>query len=239
MTNDGNNTLVYDAESRLLSATNGGASGTYTYDGNSLRVKKISGSTTTVYLFIGAKVIAEYVNGAVPTAPTCEYIYSGGALLAKIDSSGTKYYHQDHLSNRLVTDASGSTVAQLGHYPFGESWYNASNDKLLFTSYERDAETGLDYAFARYYSSRLGRFLSTDPLGGFIGDLQSHNAYAYAHNNPANRTDPSGMTDCPQDKTCWDLWNLLGGGNFWDGRPYVGIGGGGAGGLAINSAYWT
>jgi RHS repeat-associated protein len=48
-----------------------------------------------------------------------------------------------------------------------------------FTSYERDTETGLDYAFARYYSSRLGRFLFTDPLGGSIGDLQSHNAYAY------------------------------------------------------------
>jgi hypothetical protein len=29
----------------------------------------------------------------------------------------------------------------------------------------------------RYYSSRLGRFLSTDALGGSVGSLQSHNAY--------------------------------------------------------------
>jgi RHS repeat-associated protein len=31
-----------------------------------------------------------------------------------------------------------------------------------FTGYEYDSETGLNYAFTRYYSPRLGRFLSTD-----------------------------------------------------------------------------
>jgi len=72
-----------------------------------------------------------------------------------------------------------------------------------FTGYERDPETaymndqGLDYAFARYYSSRLGRFLATDPLGGSVGDLQSHNAYAYTINNPLNAIDSSGADSCP------------------------------------------
>ena len=28
-----------------------------------------------------------------------------------------------------------------------------------------DSETGLDYAFARYYSSRLARFMPAGPLG--------------------------------------------------------------------------
>ena len=65
-----------------------------------------------------------------------------------------------------------------------------------FTGYERDSETGLDYAFARYYSSRLARFMSTDPLGGPIGNLQSHNAYAYTANNPLNLIDPSGDWIC-------------------------------------------
>src|SRR5262249_28853334 len=62
-----------------------------------------------------------------------------------------------------------------------------------FTGYEYDSETGLDYAFARYYSARLGRFLSTDPIGGAISDLQSHNAYAYPFSNPVNCTDPAGI----------------------------------------------
>jgi RHS repeat-associated protein len=193
MTADGNNTLVYDAENRLLSATNGGASGSYTYDGNNLRVKKVSGGTTTVYIFSGTKVIAEYDNGAVPTSPTREYIYSGAALLAKIDSSGSTYYHPDQLSNRLTTDSSGNVLAQMGHYPFGDSWYNTSSEKWLFTSYERDSESGNDYAMARSYVNRLGRFSSPDPLGGSSADPQSLNRYAYTLNDPGNLIDPLGL----------------------------------------------
>src|SRR5205085_1991899 len=161
-----------DGENRLTSSANSSTWGTYTYDGNGLRVKRTSGSTTTVYIFSGKKVIAEYDNGAAPASPSREYIYSGASLLAKIDSSATKYYHQDQLSNRLVTDSSGNTAAQLGHFPFGESWYNASNDKLLFTSYERDSESGNDFALARYYVSRLGRFNSPDLFSGDRHDPQ-------------------------------------------------------------------
>jgi RHS repeat-associated protein len=193
MTNDANNTLVYDAENRVLSATNGGASGTYTYDGKSLRVKKASGSTTTVYIFSGSKVIAEYDNGASVGSPSREYIYSGSSILAKIDSSGTRYYHQDQLSNRVVTDSNGNILEQLGHYPFGESWYNASNDKLLFTSYERDSESGNDYAMARYGVNRLARFSSPDPLAGSTSSPQSLNHYSYGLNDPVNLADPTGM----------------------------------------------
>jgi RHS repeat-associated protein len=169
MTNDGSNTLAYDGENRTTSATNGSSAGAYTYDGKGLRVKKCvpnctSPTTTTIYVFSGRKVIAEYDNGALPASPSREYIYAGGRFVAKIESAGTNYYHQDHLSNRLVTDVSGNTVAQRGHYPFGESWYESgTTTKLKFTSYERDAESGNDYALARYYINRLGRFASPDP----------------------------------------------------------------------------
>ena len=198
MTNDGLNTIAYDAENRAVSSSGSLGSGSYTYDGKGLRIKKISGSTTTIYIFSGPKVIAEYDNGAAVTAPSREYIYSGGALLAKIDSTGTKYYHQDRLSNRLVTDSNGNTVAQLGHYPFGESWYNATNDKLSFTSYERDSESGNDYSMARFDVSRIGRFLTPDPIAGNTADPQTLNRYSYTHNDPINLTDPSGMFIAPQ-----------------------------------------
>ena len=155
-------------------------------------MEKVAGSTTTVYIFSGAKVIAEYANGAAPSSPTREYIYAGGALLARIDSSGTNYYHQDHLSNRMVTNSSGGVVAEMGHFPFGESWYNATNDKLYFTTYEYDAESGNHYAMARYHVSRLGRLSSPDPLAGSTADPQSLNRYSYSINDPANVTDPSG-----------------------------------------------
>ena len=65
-----------------------------------LRIKKaVVVGSTTVYIFSGCKVVAEYDNGALPASPSREYIYGAGpeasGLLAKIDSSGTKYYHQD------------------------------------------------------------------------------------------------------------------------------------------------
>jgi RHS repeat-associated protein len=197
MTNDGQNTLVYDAENRTVSATvTGSSSGTYTYDGKGLRVQRVSvvsgTTTTTVYVFSNSKVIAEYDNGALPSAPTREYVYAGGKLLTKIDTTGTKYYHQDHVSNRLVTDSSGNTVTQMGHFPFGESWYNSTQNKLVFTSYERDAESGNDYAKARYYISRLARFSSPDPVAGDPSNPQSWNRYSYVLNDPINLNDPEG-----------------------------------------------
>jgi RHS repeat-associated protein len=187
-------TYTYDAENRTVNYL----SAAYTYDGNGLRVKKVSGSTTTVYVFSGSKVIAEYDNGAAVGSPSREYVYSGAALLAKIDSSGTKYYHQDHLSNRLVTDSGGNTITQMGHFPFGEQWYNTTSDKLMFTSYERDSESGNDYAMARYYINRLGRFSSADPLLGAIAIPQSLNRYAYALNEPINLVDPLGLDSWPR-----------------------------------------
>jgi RHS repeat-associated protein len=81
-----------------------------------------------------------------------------------------------------------------------------------FTGKERDAETGLDFFLARYYSSAQGRFTSRDEwaggivdpfTGGQVGkpgplpyaditDPQTLNKYAYVRNNPLRYTDPDG-----------------------------------------------
>src|SRR5208282_2716858 len=171
-------------------------SGSYVYDGNGRRVKKTVSSATTVYIFSGSKVIAEYASGASPSSPTKEYIYSGGALLATVTSSSATYHHSDHLSVRMSTNTSGTDIADQGHFPFGESWYMGSGGtKWQFTTYERDAESGNDYAQARYNVNRLGRFSSPDPIPGSIADPQSLNRYSYVRNMPVMAIDPTGM--CP------------------------------------------
>jgi RHS repeat-associated protein len=203
MTNDGQNTLTYDGENHLLTSSGSLGSGTYTYDGNGQRVKKVSSSTTTVYSFSGSRVIAEYVNGAAPASPTREYIYSGSALLAKIEGTATQYYQQDHLSTRLMTDSTGTKIGEQGHFPYGETWYlNNTTTKWEFTSYERDAESGNDYAMARYHVNRLGRFSSPDLLSGSTGDPQSLNKFTYVRNDPANGVDPSGTVSCWWPDSC-------------------------------------
>ena len=146
----------------------------------------------------------EYENGAAPTAPTREYLYAGGLKVATVTGSTPMYHLRDHLSVRVNTDSSGMLIGEQGHYPFGDNWYlnNSTTTKEMFTTYERrprnrrtgSAGTGNDYAMARYYPNRLGRFSSTDPLSGNINNPQSLNHYAYSLNDPINLMDPTGMT---------------------------------------------
>jgi RHS repeat-associated protein len=76
-------------------------------------------------------------------------------------------------------------------------WYDdMTSIKTKFTTYERDAESTNDYAMARYYINRLGRFASPDPLSGSISNPQSLNRYTYVQNDPSNAVDPSGKRGC-------------------------------------------
>lgn len=215
MTEDGSsNTYVYDAENRMVSFTSGSTTHNYYYDGNNQRVKKDS----TVYIYSVNKVIAEYPSGGAASTPNTEYMYSGSGLLQTIVGSTVTYHHPDHLSNRVDTNSSGTSIRTFGHLPFGDVWYEpAGTDKWKFTSYERDSESGLDYAINRYHSSQIGRFASPDLLAGNIGNPQSLNRYAYSLNDPVNLSDPLGLDpgDFTLSRTVW--------------APYFpeGIGGGG------------
>ena len=81
--------------------------------------------------------------GAAPTAPTREYLYAGGLKVATVTGSTPMYHLRDHLSVRVNTDSSGMLIGEQGHYPFGDIWYPLNTTtKEMFTTYERDPETG-------------------------------------------------------------------------------------------------
>jgi len=187
---------VYNAENHYVKL---GTTLVNTYDGAGLRVEKVTSGTTTVYVFAGAQLIAEYSPTAQPSAPTKEYIYLGPHLLASLDSGGNPTYrHADHLSARLFADGSGNVIGTSGHLPFGEPWYATGTvDKWKFTSYERDTDTGLDYAQMRFDSDRLARFTVPDPYSGSTSasNPQSWNRYDYVGGDPVSSVDPSGLCD--------------------------------------------
>lgn len=74
----------------------------------------------------------------------------------------------------------------------------------LFTGKEADQENLLYYFGARYYDQELGRFVSIDPFGqrlaelndeklkAFLADPQRLNSYGYASNNPIVNKDVDG-----------------------------------------------
>ncbi|MHB8527434.1 MAG: RHS repeat domain-containing protein [Candidatus Acidiferrales bacterium] len=185
-------TYGYDADNQMVSVS-GGAAASYAYDANGIRVEKSANGATTVFIYTGSEDIAEYDNGAAPSSPSREFIYGNGELLAQVSGGATTYYQKDHLSVRMVTDASGNVLGQEGHFPFGEAWYSANgNSEWVFTSYQHNQETGLEYAMARYYDPRTATFCSADPVEGDPADPASWNRYVYVRDNPVNLTDPSG-----------------------------------------------
>ncbi len=106
--------------------------------------------------------------------------------------------------NLAGTDRLGSAESGYGYYPYGEEYTPPSGDGDDFATYYHDADTGLDYARNRYYSSILGRFLSADPTNGGVdlADPGSFNKYVYVGGDPVNRNDPTGLFD--GDTQCLD-----------------------------------
>lgn len=115
------------------------------------------------------------------------YLTDGlGSITELTDSTGqvVQSYLYDSFGNLKVFDDTGSLIP---------------NSSLLsphtYTGREYDPESGLYYYRRRYYDPNIGRFLSEDPLGGFINTPQSFNPYLYGSNNPLVFTDPFGLGD--------------------------------------------
>jgi RHS repeat-associated protein len=110
------------------------------------------------------------------------------------------------LQENVYNAAGGSRTAANG--------YVADGVRQQFTGHERDSETDLDFAEARYFSSKQGRFTSPDPLleSAELFQPQSWNRYSYVLNNPLLYIDPTWLIcvkNNENDKYYWindDAW---------------------------------
>jgi len=188
MTQEGSYGYSWNSENRL-SSTQGV---NYTYDGAGLRVQK---STGRLYWRAGGVTSLDETDASGNVLD--EYVYFAGLRVARMDSSNnTYYYFSDQIgSTRVVTRSDGTVCYDADFQPLGYevTATNSCPPEYKFATYERDGESGLDYAVFRHYNSRLGRFMSPDPLGGDAASPQSLNRYAYVGNNPLNAVDPSGL----------------------------------------------
>lgn len=181
--------FTYDGESRQISAVINGQTSTYAYDGEGRRVK------------------------AVTSAGTSRFVYDAFGQLAveygPVATGETQYITTDHLgSTRLISTGTSAPVTfkDSDYMPFGQelssgiggaargATFDGLGNRLKFTGKERDAETGLDYFGARYFSGAQGRFTSPDaPFADQRPeDPQSWNLYSYVRNNPLRYIDDDG-----------------------------------------------
>jgi RHS repeat-associated protein len=193
--------------------------GTYFYDGEGKRVKKVTSTETTVFVYSAGKLVEEYSTQLV-TEP------------------GINYTTTDHLGTpRVITDRHGNVKSRRDFLPFGEDIfanvggrtsslnYGATADEVRqkFTGYQKDTETSLDFAEARMYENRFGRFTAVDPLlaSGKSANPQTFNRYVYVGNNPIIVTDPLGLDwfkKFNKEKNLWEYNER--GGEGWDPVTY-------------------
>jgi RHS repeat-associated protein len=195
MLTDAVNSYAYNAESEIKSA--GGMN--YIYDGDGNRLEKSSGK---IYWYgTGTEILDESNSSG---SFTDEYVFFGGKRIAHRDVNNNIYYYAEDLlgsSRTLVQAGQTSPCYDADFYPYGgeRDITTTCSQNYKFEGKERDTETGNDDFGARFYSSRIGRWLSADwsavptpvPYAN-LNNPQTLNLYAMVRDNPETFADLDG-----------------------------------------------
>ena len=184
-----NASLVYDPNGRLWQTSGGGFGTTqFLYDGDEL-IGEYNGAGT---------LLRRYVHGPGVDEPV---MWAEGSLLTDL-----RFYHPDHQGSIVATaNAAGARFETYTYDEYGvPNTHNYDNKgRFQYAGQTWIPELAMYYYKARIYSSRLGRFLQTDP----IGYTDQMNLYAYVGNDPINETDPTGEEMGAAVKWEWDQAN--------------------------------
>jgi RHS repeat-associated protein len=195
-------TLAYDGRNRLIEVTTATAVTTYAYGPDSDRVKTTvtpaSGPVETSYILGPTEIDKAGTYTKVPHPDV------------RIVGSSTCFVHRDHLATvRLETDGSGAAALRQRFQPYGEkvpvSSGACAEESRGFIGERHDDGTGLIDLNARWYDPVLARFATPDdwdPIdtkaatkgeaAGVLASAVGTNRYAYATNDPINKSDPNG-----------------------------------------------
>jgi RHS repeat-associated protein len=226
LTQEGSINSDYNALNQPLWVWNSNSSTTtyFGYDPLGRCVKRWSydfGVPTTYYYFDGWNLIQE---GADAWSPTRLYVHGNRVdeIVTTFNVVTSQYgFHHYELRGHcaFVTDISGNIMEQYEYDAWGKPYYyDASGNwlgyspfgnRFLFTGREWLSDLGVYDYRNRLYHPELGRFLQPDPQEFGAGD---YNLYRYCHNDPINKSDPTGLYWDVQDFSApdnWKVWQMI------------------------------
>ena len=156
--------IEWNAENQLTRVTkNSVEQARFKYDPHGRRVEKVAGGVTTTWAYDSEDILRQIAG-----ATTLKYIHGLGVdePLATDDGSALSYFHADALGSAVRTTNSAGSVGFTRQYDaWGSLQAGMASGGYAFTGREWEPDTGLSYYRARYYDSRVARFISEDPLG--------------------------------------------------------------------------
>jgi RHS repeat-associated protein len=200
MTAKGADTYGWDAADRLIETNIGGTVTQYGYDGLGNRYSRIRDGVETGFVLDTntalTNVLMDTDGAGIPLA----YNVFGQGLIARIlPDDGVLQYHFDSRGSTIaVTDSTEAANQQYAYDPFGLVVNTGGTQGNPFGFLGRhgvfDEGDGLSFIRARYYNTKIGRFISKDPKDGHATLSQTYNKYAYALNSPQVLFDQTGFS---------------------------------------------
>ena len=225
--------LTYNALNQVehadISTSQGTSSLAYTYDHDGIRIGKTINGTEVVQYVVDknrpyAQVLEEqHTRGGL--SATTSYIY-GDALVSAATEGSTHYYHTDGLGSvRHLSDASGVLTDSYTYDAYGLLTTSSGTtvNPSLYRGEQYDADLNAYYLRSRYYQSGIGRFLTTDPVEGFMTEPISRHRYLYGNNSPINYFDPSGESSVLEMLQTTAIINVLMTGASFVLEPLLGV----------------
>lgn len=165
----------------------------YIYDASSTVL--LTADPTAKTLYLGDEELTENTGTSVVTG-TRYYTLGGTTVAARTGASTLAYLAGDQQGTSSVAVSSSNLAVTHRYYdPYGNTRGTAQptwpEGEKGFVGGADDTATGLTNLGAREYQPGTGSFISPDPLLSPYNP-QDLNAYAYAADNPATNSDPSG-----------------------------------------------